>query len=265
MGIFRPRWLDLVLLAALASLVFYVQIAPVAPSNSPWISLWPNAVVDLFSIWLTLRVVQGILDQNQKRRTVYNVFRSGLNFLAGQLRDLMPHVDGFKMRIVEDELRAFKLRLDRQGKYLREEHRATAQAAFDRASAIVAPAGEFQSLRREMKRRERRMRVEFDRSREVVPDTAWFHNLLWLRDIPTDVGELGNDPDDATEFVGRVDQARKMVVGVAGTEELRRDIESYLTSVQGIIGRHYAIVREVESYAKFVREYEISLLDAIDA
>src|SRR3954451_7225801 len=134
MKVLRPRWLDLILVAALLSLVLYIKFAPALPSGSPWGNLWPNVVEDLFSIWLTARAIQGVLDLSQKRRAVYDRFRGNLNFITGNIRDLLPHVDGFRMRTLEDELRWLELRIDRQGNYLRGSHRARVRDALNRAT-----------------------------------------------------------------------------------------------------------------------------------
>ena len=208
-------------------------------------------------------MIQGILDHSQKRRNIYNGFRGGLNFITGHLRDLLPHVDGFRMRILEDELRWFNLRLDRQGKYLRPEHRTRVQDALRRADSIVTMSDEFRSFRREANRYERRMEAEFDRSQDRIAETPPMHKLLWLRDLHDEVRDLGKDAGDSANLAVQVDEARRMQGNVIGTDELRQEIGLYLAAVQGMIDRYTAIRGETEKYVKFIRDNEISLLDSI--
>lgn len=264
MQIIRPRWLDLILIAAIAQLALYIKFESSVSPGSPWSGLWPNAVVDMFSIWLTARVIQGLLDLSRKRRGVYGGFRSNLNFINGHMCDLLPNADSFRLRILRDEMRWLKLRLESQGKFLRKRHRTRIAGAVDRIDLTLQLGHEFRSFRREVFRCDRRVRAEFHISQKKIPETPPLHDALWLRDLPAEVREFGQDSgDDSAQLQVYIEEARIESARLPGTDDLKHAIGCYLTAIQGMVTRHDAVRVRVEEFTQFVRDNEISLLDVI--
>ena len=99
----RPRWLDLVLVLSLVLLGTFLAFHDRLSTTSPWLSLWPNIITDLFAIWLGVRIIDNIISEQQRRRAAALSLRGNLNLTMQLAHDLLPE-PGWPLWRLRDEI-----------------------------------------------------------------------------------------------------------------------------------------------------------------
>jgi hypothetical protein len=54
-------------------------LARPARAESPWLDLWPNITVDLFSVWLVARIIESFITSRERRRDAALDVRGAMN------------------------------------------------------------------------------------------------------------------------------------------------------------------------------------------
>lgn len=193
----RPKWLDLVLILSIALLVTFLAFRDRVAPTSPWLSIWPNITTDLFGIWLAVRIIDGIINEHERRRTAALSLRGTLNHTMQRARDLLPR-PGWPLWILRDEIRWIRLRLDLQSGLIRDNERRFAEVAIQMLEAITAIADRLKSLLRQVDSNQEELQDAFDRATEQDREHVFMHQFRPLRQVQRYYRSFAADPDADT-------------------------------------------------------------------
>jgi hypothetical protein len=256
-----PRWLDLLLVLALASLGLYVQYYDRIDQTSPLANLWPNVTTDLFFIWLAARVVDGVISLRQRREAVVRGIRGNINYIGKIAADLLPDVYAWRLKDLQDEFRWFGLTVERQSKYLRADEKARASTVSGQVPAMIADAQQIRSVRREAQRLGEELESGWPqdgagpKSPRAIPavEKVMREYRVYFEDAEADPGRLTVAVKEARRRVGELDL----------DEQVASALNAYVTAVETAAERRQSLQAAVASYVELMRDTEIMLLGRV--
>lgn len=263
--IFKPRWLDLILLAGIICLYLYVTKSPALPATSPWLALWANATSDLLTIWLASRVIEGVVSLRQRRQQVVLGFRGTANYIMNIVADIMPAAYPWNIRRLENEIRWFDMRLERQAKYLKRDEKDLAKKTSSYAKSILSVAQDFSGFKREARRQRERANDELSRARgEDETKTIFFRELYALVDLEREFNQymLDREAEGAAVLVA-ASEAKQEVDTRELDDRSRTSLSKYIIAARGAVDRGEQLKRLVNEYIQHVRDSEITLLGRV--
>lgn len=262
----RPRWLDLVLLAGIASLVAYVKGYGTLDPDSAWATLWPNLTTDLLFVWLAARVIDGLGEARQRRLSAIGGLRGALNFLMRLGTDLLPELYPWRIRDVKDELRWFQMRLERS-KALRSDEVARAEDIANQIPTLIHLAEELRSTRSEGSRLadllDDAWRAEQKRTHnEEDPNFPTRYQASWLDTLEREHrAYIGDTNVEQGALRVALAEARRRADGLNATVELRDLLNRYISAVEVQVEATELLKAEVAALVLSVRDNEMILME----
>lgn len=262
--VLKPRWLDLILLAGVICLYFYITKSSELPTTSPWQALWANATSDLLTIWLASRVIEGIVSQRQRRQQVVHGFRGAGNFIMTIVGEMMPNVYPWTIRRLENEIRWFDMRLQRQAKYLKKDEKDLAMKTSEYAKSILSVSRDFSGFSREAQRQRDRMEDELSRAREEKRTEIYFHELYAVVDLDREFAVYMSDRDaEGAAVLVAASEAQREVDTRELDDRSRVSLSKYITATKGAADRGEKLKLAINDYIQHVRDTEITLLGRV--
>ncbi|MEQ0558475.1 hypothetical protein ABJI51_05300 [Amycolatopsis sp. NEAU-NG30] len=262
--ILRPRFLDVILVLAIAALAGYLLAHSRLAPDSAWGSLWPNITTDLFGIWLTVRVIDELGTVRSKRQEIMRGFRGNVNYSKKCAMDLLPQPRHWAMRSLDDEISGLTTRLDHQGMYLRQDERDRIRTAIRNLSAISLDAKELASIFRERTRLEDTMRRVFREATDEDRDHPYPHDVDELEALGSEYQYYADDPDiDSAKLVLAIEALRRTLPTLAISDPAQRAVTELADATEVAVERRRKLEQQVDQYAKFVRDTEVQFLDRV--
>lgn len=256
----RPKWLDLVLVLSIVLLVTFLAFHNRLASTSPWLSIWPNVLTDLFGIWLGVRIIDSIINERERRRTAALSIRGTLNYTMQRARDLLPR-PGWPLWILRDEIRWLRLRLDLQPSLIRDSERRFAEAAIRMLESITVTGDRLKSLLRQVDSNEEELKDEFERATERDPKHVFMYRFTPLRQVQRYYRFFADDPDaDTGPLIVAIKAARNSSAPDNLSTSVAEAIQVYLAAIDSVIDARTELKREVDGYITFVRDAETRIL-----
>lgn len=249
----RPRWLDLLLVAALASLLLLLEKPPA--ESQAWASLWPNATTDLAFTWLAARIIDGLARARSARQEALGFWRGAMNYTAGIATDLAPHFDYWRLRDLENEVRSARLLLSRT-KNLRRDERERLLFGVSLAEKVLIGARaaraqkllcrDFGNTRWETNRLAR----SIDRS---AADGLRDHVETYFREADADAPSVRLEIADL----------RRRIESATGDPEGLEVLQRYATAAELAVNHTEEVKANAARLLDLTRQNEIALLERI--
>ena len=154
-------------------------------------NLWPNIATEIIGVWLSVRIIDALIETRQKSREVRNTVTGNVNFMLGICLHLAPNFDSFRIRDLANEIMWFAERRDLQSRVF---ERAFTREELNSLDAIRDCARQVLEEAKAATGAETRLRVAL-RYRDVWSESHLFEELrdavdLYFRDAEGDSQEL---------------------------------------------------------------------------
>jgi hypothetical protein len=106
--------------------------------TSPFIDLWPNIATEVIGIWLSVRLIDGLISRRERRDGVRRFLISNLNYLRERAGELLPRVYDFNVNKLENEYLWAQERLARRLRYLDESEKVDLQNVYAQLKSVLA-------------------------------------------------------------------------------------------------------------------------------
>lgn len=265
----RPRWIDLILIAAILSLGAYLRWYPSVSRDSPWGALWPNLTTDLAFVWLTARVIDGLSEVRQRRMNSLTGLRGALNFLMRTCDALVPHLDEWRIRDLENEDRWFRIKLNRS-RSLRREERSRALEIVENVPAMAEKARRARRAREEAGETRGELESAWEAERkatkgqEGAAPLPFFYDIAWLQSVQRAHGQFSGGTElDPTRLQIEIAEAQRQLEATACSAALKAIAARHLTAMSIHMNTSVELKRLVDGMISAVRDNEMVLLERI--
>lgn len=256
----RPRWLDVVLVLCLALLGGFLVFHDRISSTSPWLSIWPNIITDLFAIWLGVRIIDNIISEQQRKRAAALSLRGGLNYTMQLAHDLLPR-PGWPLWRLRDEIRWLRLRLDLQSNLVRADERRFGEAAILRLEAITGLADRLKSLLRQVDVDEEDVRKVFERATKQNVSHLHRYDIGELGELERTYNDYAYDPEvDTGQLIVAIRSVRNVVQSGDLDPDVRSTMKVYLAAIEASVDARTELKEKIDEYISFVRDAEMTIL-----
>jgi hypothetical protein len=258
----RPSWLDVLLVLAIVSLIGYVGTHDADAAGSPWRELWPNITVDLFSVWLVARIIEGILSSREKRRTAALQLRAALNYSMDRARSVLPDARLWAVQPVLDEARWMRMNAQRRDMHLESEAREVLLHAATDLEAIASVAEQLGEALVDVQTTRDAMRNKFEEANEA--DSR--HPSLWDVDPLKELGQAIDLSRDlttgraATSVTAAISKASQAVAALTLAPPVEVAVRAYSDAADQALAHRVELQRMVDAYTDFVRAQEEAIL-----
>lgn len=257
----RPRWLDLLLIISLALLFAYLGFHGKLQPSSPWLSLWPNATTDFFAIWLGGRIIDGIVSERQRRRSIALGIRGTLNYTMQRARDLLPQPT-WALRTLRDEIRWFRLRLELQGSLLRKDERERALKAAEMLEDVIQPAASLDSALRQVRVENEDLNDKFLQATTENSEHLSRWQITSLTKLENRYNAYQSDPDpDEGPLATAINAARNNLASIKLRSDVLDAANVYISAIEVLLNLHSQLQAKMDDYVNFVRDTEMVILD----
>jgi hypothetical protein len=260
----RPTPLDIVLVLGVASLAGFVLTQDRLDPDSPWLALWPNVTVDLFSVWLVARIIESFIASREKRRRDALWLRGAMNYTMSRAREVLPEPWQWAINTLGDEVEAMRTNADRSDLAFSREVRDYIREAAQELQVIASDASalrEAQVLVRETRNdHEAAFRAsERDRAHRDYWQLDSLDRLRQELEISRDhpIGQA------RTEIGSAVAAVRQQAAQLSLTEQTMQSLNEHPTAVEASLQRRADLELRVEAYATLVKSHETDLLQQL--
>ncbi|HEY8112891.1 MAG TPA: hypothetical protein VII16_08485 [Actinomycetes bacterium] len=211
MRFLRPHPLDILLGLAILSLLGFVYWRERLDAESPWLDLWPNITVDLFSVWLVARIIEAFITSREQRRDAALDVRGAMNFTMQRVNDVLPDAYPWTIRSLRDEAGWMRINAERRDLALNDALRHIMRSGAHHLDAIITGAETLRSALLDVQRTRGpvddafRDAHEADRSHAAQWGIRSLDGLLRTWDIARDleIEEASSELHSAVEAVRR--------------------------------------------------------------
>ena len=95
--------------------IAYILYKDVFNQNSPWLDIWPNISTEIIGIWVSIRVIDGLIDAREKKRSMREAIIGGFNYFVDNAKQLKPEYYDWKVQILPYELKWFQKKVSKTG------------------------------------------------------------------------------------------------------------------------------------------------------
>lgn len=86
--------------------------------DSPILNIWANIATDLIGVWLTVRIVESLLQAREKFHSIRRTTVSNLRYFLRIAQEITPEFYEWRINSLQNELRWFEEKLPKRKKYL---------------------------------------------------------------------------------------------------------------------------------------------------
>jgi hypothetical protein len=204
----RPRWLDLVLVLSLVLLGTFLAFHDRLSTTSPWLSLWPNIITDLFAIWLGVRIIDNIISEQQRRRAAALSLRGNLNLTMQLAHDLLPE-PGWPLWRLRDEIHWLRQRFDLQTHLVRTDERKFGESAILKLENIASLTDNLKSLLRQVVANKEGTEKAFNQATKNNSSHPHLYEISELEELESKYYAYTGDPEaDTGQLIVAIRAAR---------------------------------------------------------
>ncbi len=257
----RPRWLDLLLIISLVLLFAFLRFHGKLQPSSPWLSLWPNAITDFFAIWLGARIIDGVVSERQRRRSIALGIRGTMNYTMQRARDLLPQPT-WALRTLRNEIRWLEKRLKLQGELLRNDERERALTAVKMLEDIIQPAVSLDSALRQVRVGNEDLNDKFLQATTENSEHISRWQVTSLNKLENRYNAYRSDPDpDAGPLAAAINEARNNLTSINLRPDVLDAANAYIAAIEVLLNLHNQLQAQIDGYVNFVRGAEMIILD----
>jgi len=141
--------------AGATSSVLYILYS--SEVSAPYRELWANLSIDMLGVWISVRIIDALIQARGERPGVRNRLLGNLNFMRNIAQRLPPYFDVRPIKDLSDEIRWFKAKRSGAGakqlaKFFTAEERKGIKAVLARAEEIEEFAEKLLSARAAFRR-----------------------------------------------------------------------------------------------------------------
>ncbi len=86
--------------------------------KSPWLDLWPNISTDFLGVWVSVRLIDALIQKRERYHSIRREIISNLNYIRSESLKLLPKIYDFSVKTLAAELMFSQERFPKRKKYL---------------------------------------------------------------------------------------------------------------------------------------------------
>ncbi|MEP7290434.1 MAG: hypothetical protein ABI835_01570 [Chloroflexota bacterium] len=133
--------------------VLYIWVRDANPGipSSPYFELWSNIAGGILGAWISVRLLDTLIQAREKREQVRKNLLSNLNYISAEARRLLPKVYDFNLVTLEDELVWSRKRYPKRQQYLHDGERSLVEAVSTSLDLAIQTAKTYVQADKEVR------------------------------------------------------------------------------------------------------------------
>ena len=146
----------------------YLEEANPEVASSPYFELWSNIAGGILGAWVSVRLLDTLIQAREKREQVRRNLLSNLNYISGEARRLLPKVYDFNLVTLQDELFWARKRYPNRQRHLSSAERSNVETAISQLELAIQSATAYIQAEKDL----RASRYKVDDAALQVNDAA---------------------------------------------------------------------------------------------
>jgi len=231
-------------------------------AQSMWLDLWPNFVVDLFSVWLVARIVEAYLTSREEMRDVALRTRGSMNFTMQRANDLLPEPYPGAIRALRDETGWMRTNADRRDLPLNDYLRGVLRIGAQQLDDINSGADALRRALLEVERTDGSLNDALDEAHEADKSHPARWDLQSLERLSR-AWRISRDQESekaSADVQVAVDAVREESSQHTLAAPAAHALSAHLAAIEVATDRRMELVNKVGLYTAFVRELDGTIL-----